>query len=180
MVNYTTEYALSPCTPFLQSSKPTELCLNFPSHFPWYYSPSPSLLAQASDSVLALIVPVACYWIASLFFHLLDLSEAPYVAKHRIHPSEDEKRRNLVSKLDVLKMVLFQQAIQTGLGVVALDEGKRVTVEQAFRGMQSWMVTLTPWINYSVDESVRGVVLVRTAYTFYWWIAPASQFFFAM
>jgi sphinganine C4-monooxygenase len=77
-------------------------------------------------------------------------------------------------------MVLFQQAIQTGLGVVALDEGKRVTVEQAFRGMQSWMVTLTPWINYSVDESLRGVVLVRTAYTFYWWIAPASQFFFAM
>ncbi|KAH8832534.1 sphingosine hydroxylase [Flagelloscypha sp. PMI_526] len=178
--NYTTPADYQLCSTFLQGSTPTKLCLSYPNHFPWYFSPNPSLFTQYSDQVVALVTPVVCYWIASIFWHAIDQLETAYVNKYRIHPSEEELSRNPVRKREVFFMVLVQHIIQTGIGYIVLDEGHRVTPENALKGLEYWMRLVEPFVEKVVAEGSKGSVLIRSGYTLYWWIIPSLQFLFAM
>ena len=69
-----------------------------------------------SDETLALVAPLAAYWIYSAFFQILDSLPLHWLERYRIHESEEVKARNLASKWDVFVAVLFQQVVQTLLG----------------------------------------------------------------
>lgn len=66
-----------------------------------------------SDEVLGTFAPIAVYWLYSGMYHFI----IPPFEKYRLHSFEDEKRKNLVTVPQVVRGVLFQQAIQV---VVAL------------------------------------------------------------
>ena len=78
-------------------------------------TPLPPLLPHLSDFHLSLLLPVAAYWLMSLTFHLIDKYDL--WSQHRIHTPEEFKQRNRVSVREVLRSVIFQQAIQTALGL---------------------------------------------------------------
>ncbi|KAH9981970.1 fatty acid hydroxylase superfamily-domain-containing protein [Russula compacta] len=94
---------------------------------PIYYSPAPSLLSSLSDPLLAVLAPLPAYWLTSGLFHLLDLSDWRWLARYRIHDSAEVASRNRVSRLQVLRAVLLQQAIQTALGFVWVSEPPELT-----------------------------------------------------
>lgn len=78
----------------------------------------PSLINGVPDGVLALIAPVVAYWSFSLIFHLLDIYKL--AESHRIHPSEEMKRRNKAGRMEVLREVILQHLIQSAVGLLTL------------------------------------------------------------
>lgn len=61
-----------------------------------------------SDDVLAIVVPIAVYWLYSGIYMMLGSLE-----KYRLHLRKEEDVRNLVSKREVARGVLLQQLIQS-------------------------------------------------------------------
>ncbi|KAL8719823.1 MAG: hypothetical protein Q9225_003226 [Loekoesia sp. 1 TL-2023] len=78
-------------------------------------NPVPRLLPWLSDFHLSLALPVAAYWFMSLVFWYIDKKN--FFAQYRLHTPEEFKQRNRVTVAEVLRSVLFQQAIQTALGL---------------------------------------------------------------
>lgn len=60
-----------------------------------------------SDELLGTFVPLLVYWIYSGIYMALGGLE-----NYRLHTIKDEDEKNLVSKRDVVKGVLLQQAVQ--------------------------------------------------------------------
>ncbi|KAI4105683.1 MAG: hypothetical protein L6R37_002582 [Teloschistes peruensis] len=93
--------------------------------FPSYtLEPVPRILPWLSDFHLSLVLPVAAYWFMSLLFFFIDKKD--YFSQYRLHTPEEFKQRNRVTVAEVLRSVLFQQAIQTALGLFlgwAMDAG---------------------------------------------------------
>ncbi|KAL8640293.1 MAG: hypothetical protein Q9228_002776 [Teloschistes exilis] len=93
--------------------------------FPSYtLKPVPRILPWLSDFHLSLVLPVAAYWFMSLVFFFIDKKD--YFSQYRLHTPEEFKQRNRVTVAEVLRSVLFQQAIQTALGLFlgwAMDAG---------------------------------------------------------
>ncbi|THH01780.1 hypothetical protein EW145_g6851 [Phellinidium pouzarii] len=149
---------------------------------PFYHTSRPAVLSQMSDASLALVLPVVVYWGYSLFFHLLDSIDTPWLNKHRIHDSAEVKSRNLASKSSVFLAVLFQQAVQTALGYVWMDAGEEV--QSCLNDLQS--------IERAVIYCARFVLGDAAALSFlsaygpasvkflYWWGIPSAQLVFAM
>lgn len=77
-------------------------------------TPLPFLLAPIPDKLLTLLLPIAAYWILSMFFHWID--EKDYLAKHRLHTPAEVLKRNHVSRYEVVRDVVIQQIVQTGVG----------------------------------------------------------------
>lgn len=77
--------------------------------------PVPRLLPWISDFHLSLLLPVAAYWFMSFIFWYIDRRD--WFSRYRIHTPEEFKQRNRVTVGEVLRSVLFQQAIQTALGL---------------------------------------------------------------
>src|SRR5689334_8226053 len=102
---------------------------------PFYYSSRPSQFSAISDVYLALAAPLVAYWALSLIFHYFDQQSWKWLERARIHDSEEVKRKNLVSKSEVVGMVLFQQLIQTVAGVywVAEDSTHGMGVEEGLK-----------------------------------------------
>ncbi|XP_065049404.1 sphinganine C4-monooxygenase 2-like [Musa acuminata AAA Group] len=67
----------------------------------------------AYDDFLLMIIPIVVYWVYSGIYEVLGSSE-----KYRLHSRRDEETKNLASKRDVVKGVLFQQALQATITVV--------------------------------------------------------------
>lgn len=106
-------------------------------HPPTYtLTPVPPLLPWLSDFHLSLLLPIAAYWLMSLIFFLI--SAFDLFAQHRLHTPEEFKRRNRVSAAQVLRSVLLQQAIQTGLGLLI----GYLTAPGDFRGREEYDVVL--------------------------------------
>lgn len=76
--------------------------------------PRPSLINGIPDGILALIAPIVAYWAYSTFFHLVDVYEL--AEKYRIHPSEEELKKNRATMSDVIKDVILQHIIQSIVG----------------------------------------------------------------
>ncbi|XP_020253954.1 sphinganine C4-monooxygenase 2-like [Asparagus officinalis] len=66
-----------------------------------------------SDEFLAMIVPIVIYWVYSGFYEILGNLD-----KYRLHSRRDEETKNLVSKREVVKGVLLQQAIQATIALI--------------------------------------------------------------
>ncbi len=98
------------------------MAANSTTTFPTPSTPSCTLVPQTpllpwiSDNVLAIILPTIVYAIAGGFFHLLDVHEL--FTKHRIHPSEDELKRNHVTKWQCLQTVIRYHVIQISIGLL--------------------------------------------------------------
>ncbi|KAL8826458.1 MAG: hypothetical protein Q9170_007391 [Blastenia crenularia] len=78
--------------------------------------PQEPLLPFVTDNVLAIILPTIIYFIASGFFHILDVYNL--FSNHRIHPSEDELKRNHVTRGECLKGVLRYHMMQISIGLL--------------------------------------------------------------
>ncbi|KAF2431580.1 C4-hydroxylase [Tothia fuscella] len=76
--------------------------------------PLPDLLPWISDTLLSLLLPVIAYWAVSMVFHLIDVYDL--FPQYRLHTPAELLTRNHVSRWDVFKDVLIQQAIQTTFG----------------------------------------------------------------
>lgn len=79
------------------------------------FHPIPPLVPWVSDFHLSLILPVAAYWFMSLIFWYIDKKD--WWPQYRIHTPAEFKQRNRVSKGEVLRSVIFQQVIQTAVGL---------------------------------------------------------------
>ena len=78
--------------------------------------PLPPLVAPIPDKLLTMLLPVAAYWMLSMFFHWID--EKDYFSKYRLHTPVEVLRRNHVTRWEVVRDVIIQQAIQTVVGIL--------------------------------------------------------------
>ncbi|KAJ7918975.1 sphingosine hydroxylase [Mycena leptocephala] len=125
------------------------VCVEF-TDVPWYYSSKPSLVDGVSDHHLALAAPVV-------------------LERYRIHDSAEVASRNRVSRTAVIWAVIFQQVLQTALGLV-------------------WMAhehTVVPDHTTKIADIARQLAVFVgarpiLAYYIYWWAIPLFQFFVAI
>ena len=95
---------------------------NTTSTFASIATPSCTLFPQAplihgiSDNVLAIVLPTVVYAVAGGVFHLLDVYHV--FSQYRIHPSEDELKRNRVTKWQVLQAVVRYHVMQISIGLL--------------------------------------------------------------
>jgi len=145
---------------------------------PFYYSSRPHLLANLPDHLLTLAVPVIAYWSLSLIFHAFDVSGWKWLNKYKLHESEELRKKNLVGRSEVVFAVIFQQIIQTFMGLLWLQEEVNTTsaarAALAMKGLQRWQRILEPLAG-KLDFRVA-----RAAWFMYWWAIPLFQFLFAM
>lgn len=141
---------------------------------PFYYTSAPSLLPTLSDSLLTILAPVPAYWLTAGFFQILDLSNAPWLVRHRIHDSAEVASRNRASRLEVFRAVIIQQVIQTALAIVWISEPPaRADDAAAMRSIAHALVALLPFGAF--DSAVAPL-----AYLLYWWAIPAARLLLAM
>ena len=79
-------------------------------------TPLPPLVAPIPDKLLTLLLPIAAYWILSLFFHWIDVND--YFSRYRLHTPVEVLKRNHVSRWEVIRDVLIQQVVQTVVGTL--------------------------------------------------------------
>lgn len=93
--------------------------------------PTTDLISYVPDFYLSLILPVAAYWIVSLFFHYID--EHDIWPQYRLHTPAEILKRNHVSRYEVARDVIIQQVIQTIVGaVLGLTEPEEVTGHEQY------------------------------------------------
>ena len=157
----------------------------FPIQYPVYYVPRASLFSWISDKDFSLLVPIAIYWGMGMLFHLIDISGLPYFEKYRIHEPEEVKQRNRVTVRTVIIGVVFQQILQTGLGLYWLDEQE--SIGEVFRDHRGELQVLATYVS-KVAFALFGPSLGSKALRFggaeatswlYWWGIPIIQFLWA-
>jgi len=79
-------------------------------------SPVQPLISFIPDFYLSLIIPIAVYWIVSMFFHYIDVYDV--WPQYRLHTPAEILKRNHVSRYEVARDVIIQQIIQTVVGAV--------------------------------------------------------------
>ncbi|KAI9673771.1 MAG: hypothetical protein M1829_004008 [Trizodia sp. TS-e1964] len=90
--------------------------LGFPPLPSYHLTPLPPIVSWIPDKFLTLLLPIAAYWILSLFFHLIDIND--YWSRYRLHTPAEILKRNRVSRWNVVKDVILQQVLQTAFGIV--------------------------------------------------------------
>ncbi|MCJ1279559.1 Cholesterol 25-hydroxylase-like protein [Puttea exsequens] len=100
--------------------------------------PQPHLLPFVSDTHLSIVLPTVVYIISSAFFHLLDTHHL--FNSYRIHPSEDELKRNHVTRWDCLTTVLRYHLMQIAIGLaLSWGDGPTMIGDEACR-IHDWAV----------------------------------------
>lgn len=74
----------------------------------------PPLIAPIPDKLLTLLLPIAAYWVFSMFFHWIDTQD--YFPQYRLHTPAEVAKRNRVSRWEVIRDVVVQQVVQTAVG----------------------------------------------------------------
>ena len=87
--------------------------------------PQTPLVDGISDNVLAILLPTIVYAFAGGFFHLLDVYNC--FSQYRIHPTEDELKRNRATKWQVLQSVIRYHFMQISIGLL-LNTGNKPTM----------------------------------------------------
>lgn len=149
----------------------------------WYYTARPALFPWCSDKIISIAAPTVVYWVFSLMFHALDVLQLPYFEKRRIHESEEVLSRNKVTIVQVIKAVLWQQVVQTLLGVWWLEDdvpgsGLDILddmVKLAPKVATGTLVLLGPRTGETVLRN-HGQDIVRWVY---WWGIPLAQMWFS-
>ena len=76
----------------------------------------PPLVSPIPDKILILLLPIAAYWGFSMFFHWIDTKDL--LPQYRLHTPVEVLKRNRVSRWEVVRDVIIQQAVQTVMGVL--------------------------------------------------------------
>jgi len=147
--------------------------------FPFYFSPKARLVDSVPDAVLTVAAPLPAYWILSLFFHFLDTSGWQWLEKYRIHESKEVKSRNLVTRSQVVWAVIFQQIVQTVLGLLWLSNEESIHTANHAQQLRSIAIALQPVAMLFGGDS-HPVLLARMSGFVYWWAIPALQLLAAM
>ncbi|KAK6585590.1 hypothetical protein PZA11_002317 [Diplocarpon coronariae] len=74
-------------------------------------SPVQPLIPFISDFALSLVLLPLVYWVASMFFHIIDVYDI--WSQYRLHTPAEILKRNHVSRYEVARDVIIQQIIQT-------------------------------------------------------------------
>lgn len=169
--------------PLTDSMSLFSLPLNFSEVVASPYAPPVLLRTQEglipgiSDAVLAVVSPVAAYWIYSSIFHLIDVYQL--AEKYRIHPSEEEHSRNKVTLSEVVKDVAFQHVLQSIVGTIIVKYDKAPTTGDELYNMwylkQNFFPSFVPdvvlWFAYSYGWScVRILVCILFIDTWQYWL----------
>lgn len=149
-----------------------------PNTFPFYFSPNSTLIEGISDTILTLAAPIVAYWSLSLFFHCLDISEWKWLESYRLHESSEVKARNLVTRSQVVCAVLFQQIIQTVLGLVWLAEDSGHT--NYIKELRGLAASMEPILARVLGDHMSPQLLASAAQFVYWWAIPGIQFLAAL
>ena len=180
-------------TGFATSSMEDELSklyghqLPTPMTFPFYHRPTVSLLPFLSDKYLSLLAPFCIYWVASLWYCLLDMLQLPFFEKYRLHEPQEISKRNRVTAKRVVFMVLLQQFIQTILGLLMLD-GDEVSEMQVFQDHKGNVASIGVKVakmifsvaGFSTGSRILHMLGPNFANWVYWWAIPTLQFAWAL
>ncbi|KAL3419404.1 sphinganine hydroxylase [Phlyctema vagabunda] len=94
-------------------------------------SPVDPLVSFIPDFYLSLLLPIAAYWLVSLFFHYIDVKDI--WPQYRLHTPAEILKRNHVTRYEVARDVIIQQIIQTIVGaVLGLTEPEDVTGKEDY------------------------------------------------
>ncbi|KLJ11239.1 C4-hydroxylase [Blastomyces silverae] len=74
------------------------------------------LIPPIPDSALGQIMTILAYWTVSLIFHWIDVND--YFPQYRLHTPAEILKRNRVTRREVVRDVVVQQAIQLASGVL--------------------------------------------------------------
>ncbi|KAJ7155570.1 sphingosine hydroxylase [Mycena crocata] len=138
---------------------------------PWYYSHNAQLIGGVPDTHVALAAPVVAYWLLSLTFHYLDTRDWKVLEKYRIHPSSEVVSANRVSRTAVVWAVVFQQVIQTVLGLVWMDKPHNLLVNHREK---------VAGISSQLSRVLGAGEHADLAYFVYWWAIPLFQLLVAI
>ena len=151
---------------------------------PVYYTPRIELVPGFADNLFALAVPVIAYWVLSLFFHCLDVSNFRWLDRYRIHESEEVKSRNLVTRTHVVLAVVFQHIIQTLIGYWWIEEKPTGGQVDHVANMLQLAPVFGRAVTFVLGEEAGAQLLAHSGadglYTLYWWAIPIAKFFFGM
>ena len=151
---------------------------------PFYYTPRPDILSFFPDYYLSLAAPVIAYWASSCFFHILDISSWRWLDKYRLHESSEVKSKNLVTKVDVIKAVIFQQVIQTILGLWWMEGAVSGAAVDHLGHMEAMLPIVSNVMNGALGQATGKQILedytAELLYIFYWWVIPIGKFFLGM
>ncbi|RPB03366.1 hypothetical protein L873DRAFT_1864279 [Choiromyces venosus 120613-1] len=131
-----------------------------------FLKPLPPLISGVPDSIVLVILPIAAYWVLSLFFHFLDVHDL--LASYRLHTPAEVLKRNHVSRREVVRDVIVQQIIQT---IVGLAIG--VSEPEEMIGGEWWEI-MGLYSKFMGDWRYK---LVEVAY---WYLIPAARFWVAI
>lgn len=94
-------------------------------------SPVQPLISFIPDFYLSLMLPIAAYWIVSMFFHIIDVYDV--WPQYRLHTPAEILKRNHVSRYEVARDVVIQQIIQTVVGIIlGITEPEEVTGREEY------------------------------------------------
>ncbi|KAJ6621324.1 sphingosine hydroxylase [Mycena sp. CBHHK59/15] len=143
------------------------------ANVPWYYSFKPCLVDGVSDHHLALAAPILAYWFLSLAFHYLDTRDWKALDRYRIHDSAEVASRNLVTRTQVVWMVILQQVLQTALGLIWMEHELTAVVSH-----EEKISVIAGRLELLLGTNEQ--VLYQVAYLVYWWAIPVFQFLVAI
>jgi sphinganine C4-monooxygenase len=124
-------------------------------------SPLPSLVPSIPDSIVLMILPIAVYWLLSLFFHFLDVYDL--LSGYRLHTPEEVLKRNHVTRREVVQDVIVQQIIQSIVGLaISFTEAEEMVGGEWWEVMSlySKFVSAERWVLRGLASTV-GVDGVR-------------------
>lgn len=155
------------------------------SSYPIYALHRPSIIPGFADRYLSVLAPFAVYWLFSLFFHTLDSLHSPWLEQFKLHEPEEVKSKNRVTVREVIKAVVLQQVLQTGLGLVWLEEDD--PLKGPFRNHRADLEVYARWTSKIVVGVLGkgwGSQVLRAqgpemASWMYWWGVPILQYLFA-
>lgn len=164
--------------PDLSIVEPTQI------NYPIYHLNRTEIFPGVSDPVLTVIVPLLVYWIVSCFFTILDYLQIPWIEKYRLHESEEAQAKNRVKKAQVIKAVIFQQIIQTALGIIYLDpEPPSIVGRDHLSEMKAYAFIVSTLVRILLPPKHALWILARygpqLAQWAYWWGFPILQFLWA-
>lgn len=159
------------------------LALRVREAHPFYFTDRPSVFSQFSDQILVIFAPIVAYWVYSLFFHALDVSESRWLDKYRIHESAEVTARNRATRGQVIAAVVLQHVIQALLGWWWMGEGGVDELAELanIKRIES-LVFQAASLVWSEKQALR-FTLVRgeeVVSFLYWWAIPLTQLGFAL
>ncbi|UZJ56697.1 hypothetical protein CBS101457_006017 [Exobasidium rhododendri] len=154
--------------------------------YPFYFRQTISMLPFVSDKYLSLLLPIAIYWAASLWYLFLDTSRFAFFEKFRLHEPQEVQKRNRVGAKKVILMVFVQQIFQTMVGLLVLEgeEVSRLEIFQDHKVNVDAIGVKVAKMAINVAGLSNGVKLMHLmgpniANWIYWWGIPLVQFMWA-